>query len=138
MGNTLTLPSQFRADEKGHTWTLTSPDGNTKINVITFTVEGSGSREDFKKLLEKSIDNDGPWKDSAWAPVRLANVDAVTREFDPTDKEGPSAWLIYVIQSGDYYHAILVQASPLVMELNGGFYRDQIRSFKCKTDAGGG
>jgi len=133
LGHAIVLPKQFQAEDQGDTWLLTAPDGSGRITIVSFTVAGTGTTDEFREMLEKTIEKDGPFKESPWTPVRLANVDANTRAFFPVDGNKPWAFLLYVIRSGDYYHAIVVRASPTALALNRGFYGDRIVTFRCSS-----
>jgi hypothetical protein len=127
-GNRIVHPSSWAVEDQGDSLQLTSPDGQVRITVLTFTVDGSGSFSDFQNLVVSSLEGD--WQDSSWTHVDINGIGAKKKCLSPTDESDSNAWLVYALQTGEYFHAILVRASPLVMELNGGFYEEVARSFK--------
>ena len=73
---------------------------------------------------------DGEWRDSAWTDIDIGGIDANKIHLDSIDENAESSWRVYVLKTGECYHAIFLNASTLVIELNGGFYENVIRSFK--------
>ncbi len=128
IGNTINYPSQWLTEDEGDTFRLWSPDGHAVISVATFTVAGSGSLEEFQETMVSSIKGD--WRRSEATTIDIDGKAALTLQLDPQDKNGESSWRVYVLRDGDFYHSLVLNASSLVMEVNGGFYEELIRTFK--------
>jgi hypothetical protein len=127
LGNTIVHP-QWSAEDNGDAFSLTSPDGQAVINVLTFTVEGTGTLRDFQDMMVSQVE--GKWRDSDWTDVVIGGVNSKRRELISSDENANSMWRVYVLQSGECYHAVFLNASSLVMEANGGFYDEVVSSFK--------
>ena len=82
---------------------------------------------EFQSIIESQIDGD--WIDSPWMDFGIGDTIALRRKLVPSDVSGDSEWLIYTLQRGDCYHALVLNASSLAMSLNGDFYENIIRSF---------
>ncbi len=128
LGNTIVHPSEWLPGDTGDAFSLASPDGRAIINVLTFTVEGTGTLGEFQDMMVSQIDGDR--RDSEWTDIDIGGINAKQRQLDSTDENGKSSWRVYVLQNDKCYHAIFLNASSLVMELNGGVYENVIRSFK--------
>lgn len=128
IGNTIVCLSQWSFEDKGDVFSLTSPDEQAIINVLTFTVEGSDSQEQFQDRIVKGLSGD--WRESEWKEIAIGDVVARKRHLDPLDEKSESAYRVYVLRCGELYHAILVNASPMIMTLNGDFYESVIKTFK--------
>lgn len=129
LGNTIVILSQWKSEEDdGNVFRLTSPDGHATIHVHTFTVAGSGTLTQFQDVMLS--DFEGNWQDSDWSEVEIGEAVARKRVLMPVDDKQGMSWLIYVLRSGECYHAIFVNANPVAMELNSGFYDEVVRSFK--------
>ena len=126
-GNSITHPAQWKANDNGDSFTLTSPDDQAIINVLTFAVEGTGTISEFQSIIESQVDGD--WIDSDWMDFSIGDTTALRRELVAFGESGDSEWLIYTMQRGDCYHALLLNASSLAMSLNRDFYENIIRSF---------
>lgn len=127
-GNTIVVPSLWGVEDEGDVLRLTSSDGHARITVLTFTVEGSVTFSEFQDLLLVGLD--GEWEDSVWTDVDINGNCAKKKCLYPTDDDAPHAWNVYALRSGEYLHGVLVQAEPLVLRLNGGFYEELVRSFQ--------
>ena len=128
VGNRIRHPSQWSVEDKGDTFFLRSPDQQAMISGYTCTIEGSGSLADFQELVLSS--HSGDWEESQWADIEVGGIVAKKRYLTPRDEKADSAWWIYVLTDGDYYHALRINASQRVMELNGGFYEQIVQTFK--------
>lgn len=128
LGNTIVYPSQWTPKDKGDAFSLASPDGQAVINALTFTAEGTGTLAEFQDMMVSQIDGDGAIP--KWTDIDIGGITAQKRQLDSRDEDAESSWRVYVLQNGECYHAIFLNASTLVMDLNGGFYENVIRSFK--------
>ena len=128
IGNSIVLPSQWTAEDKGDTFILTSPDSYATINIFSFTVEGSGTIADFRELMVAQVP--GEWKESEWEEVDFDGVPGQKRRLTSVDENAEAAWCVYVLQTGQFYHALILRSWEAMMVLNGGFYEECIRSFK--------
>jgi hypothetical protein len=129
LGNSIVVPSRWSAEDRGASFTITSEDGHAVISALTFAVKGSGSLDAFQDLMVSS-QCDGEWQDSPWADIEIGGVMARKRILLPVDDGTDSAWRVYALRNGECYHAILLNSSPIVMELNGDFYETLVQSFK--------
>lgn len=99
--------------------------------MLTFTVEGSGSIEDFQETMVNGVlpkEHSG-WKPSDWSTVMLGETTALRRHIVPI-QPGEHEWRIYIIKSGGLYHAIVLNATSTVMALNGDFYESIVLTFQ--------
>jgi hypothetical protein len=131
IGNSFIAPSQWTAEDRGSTFTLRSPDGHAVIHALTFSVEGSGTIEEFRNLMAVNLLPAGAtWAPSEWSAITLAGEAAYRRDLAPVPDKGDQRWRLYVLRAGKMYHAIVLNASKIAMSLNGGFYEtDLISSF---------
>jgi hypothetical protein len=129
LGSTIVCPSDWTSTDKGDTWTLKSPDHHAIITVWTFTVQGSGTMQEFQNTMASSITKEGTWKDSEWTAINIGGTAAVKRVFEPQDAESQLPCRAYLLQTGDFYSAILLRASDEAMTLNGDFYESIVKSF---------
>jgi len=130
LGNTIVCPSQWKSQDDGAQWSLTSPDGHALIHIWTCTVEGSGSHEDFEQtVLMNLMDDDKRTKCSA-TTVLINESSARRVALKASDTKSGSSYLVFTLRAGQLYHALLVKAAPPVMDLNGGFYEELVSSFK--------
>jgi hypothetical protein len=58
LGNLIVCPSQWKTEDNGAQWTLTSPDDHALILIWTCTVEGSGSHEEFEQTVLMNLMSD--------------------------------------------------------------------------------
>jgi hypothetical protein len=131
LGNSLVAPSNWTAKDKGDNYLLQSPDGHAWIQVLTFSVEGSGSMEEFRETIIASFlpKKSSGWTQSPWSPVKIGDVEAIHRRLVPSPV-GEHEWRVYLIQSGSLYHAIVLNATQLAMEANGDFYESIVLTFQ--------
>ena len=75
VGNTIFAPSQWKAENQGSVWTLTSPDNHAVITVFTFTVEGTGSTADLRNaMINNSLpDIEGGWQQQETPSIALSH-----------------------------------------------------------------
>jgi hypothetical protein len=131
IGNRITCPSEWSAEDEGAWWTIT--DGQAVLAIYTCTVEGSGSPAEFREMMASSLAKDpAQWRPIGWRTVDIGGVNADKGEIDPVDEESDAAqaWRLYVLQIGRHYHALCLRASPMILTLNGGFYESVVRTFK--------
>lgn len=133
VGNEITCPSKWETEDQGALWTLYSPDRQARIIAYTVTVEGNGSIEQFQQTATSSIREEGEWKPSNWEHATLdGGIKAFRREFWPSvdsTSETREAWIVFVIETGPYYHAIALCGTLLAMELNKDFYESLVQTF---------
>jgi hypothetical protein len=131
IGNKLTVPSRWSTEEDGTAWYVRSPDNQAVINVFTYTAEGSGSPEDLGNLVAKWTLPAGEtgWQESAWYPISLNQGIAKTRQLIPASGKSDFLWRIYVVHAGRMYHAIVLNASDVAMQMNGDFYESIVKTF---------
>ena len=130
LGNSFVAPSLWTTTDKGDTFSLKSPDGQAIIYAIMYTSEGSGSLEEFGETMASGLLPDGArgWKPSKWTTVRIGEHDAQKRDLVPVPKSHQQ-WRLYVVDAGEFYHAVILNASEVAMTLNGGFYENIVRTF---------
>ncbi|HUG93065.1 MAG TPA: hypothetical protein VML55_19650 [Planctomycetaceae bacterium] len=133
IGNTIVYPCFWAVEDNGNVFGLKSPDGHAVINVFTFTVAGSGSFEEFRDLMLSLAPGD--WEESPWVDVDFVDTTASKRHLLSPDEDAAFSWegssyRLYAQQNGECYHAILLEARPIVMQLNGDFFEEFIRSFR--------
>jgi hypothetical protein len=126
-GNSIVHPSQWRTEDNGDSFTVSSPDDQAIITALTFTVDGTGPMIEFQSMIESQID--GNWIDSQWSESEIGDTIAMRRKLASSEDSVDSEWVIYTMQRGNCYHAIFLNASSLAMSLNGDFYENIIRSF---------
>jgi hypothetical protein len=127
VGNRIVHPSQWTTEDNGDAFTLTSPDEQAVVSVLTFTVEGSGTLSEFQLTVVSGLEGD--WHDSEWTDIEIGGMSAKKRHLVSRDKNAETCWRVYVVRNGELYHAILLNASLLAMEINGEFYESFIQSF---------
>jgi hypothetical protein len=133
LGSTIVCPSDWNSTDKGDTWTLKSPDHHATISIWTFTVQGSGTMQEFQNTMGSSITKDGAWKNSDWAPIEIGGASGMKRVFEPEEGNSQLPCRAYLLRTGDFYSAILLRASDEAMTLNGDFYEGMIKSFHGPT-----
>ena len=131
LGNTFVAPSQWTMFDKGDTFALNSPDGQATIMSIMYTAEGSGSLQEFGETMTRGLLPEGAtdWQESDWTTIDIDGQKVPKRELVPVPESGERSWL-YLVGGGKYYYAIVLTASDLAMELNGGFYEKLVQTFK--------
>ena len=129
-GNTIVIPSMWSADDRGDTWNLKSPDGQVVLTIWTFTVEGSGSFDQFRDRVSGEIVKDKAFKPSEWQAITIGERPGFKQYFETLSGEQKEASRLYVIQTGDYYHAMWLRATPIALRLNGLAYEQFIQSFR--------
>jgi hypothetical protein len=131
LGNSFIAPSQWTATDKGDTLSLRSSDGQASIHSIMYTSEGSGSFQEFREKLVSGLlpETASAWKPSNWTSIKLGERNAQKRDLIPVP-ESDHRWRLYVLDVGEFYHAIVFNASDVVMTLNGDFYEDIVRTFE--------
>lgn len=127
IGNTIVVPSQWDIDDEGDAFRLESPDGQAMIIAQTFTVDGSGTIDEFQDFVLSRIDGD--WADSSWEDVVVGGTNARKRQLDSNDENAEFSWSVYVLRKGECYHAICLNATSIAMLMNGEFYEDLIKTF---------
>jgi len=131
LGVTFTVPSRWTTTDEGNTFSLESPDKHAAIHSVMFTAEGSGSLTEcgdtiFPGLLPK---NAKKWAESEWQPITIGTLPAMKRELisvPVTDHK----WVLYVADSGEFYHAIILHGSKAAMDLNGTYYESLVLTFE--------
>ena len=93
------------------------------ISGLTFAKEGSGSLVDFARCLVHELTGVEP---TEWESCEVGNSRALKWQTDP---EATNHWLVYVLQCGQCYHALLVELTEVVMALNWQFYEKLIETF---------
>jgi len=130
IGTSMVCPEDWSAVEEGQNWTITSVDEQAGINVYTCLAEGSGTLEDFRKLVADSLgENVAGLSASDWAEVSNNNWKGYSRSYSPGPKEATECWDLLVMKSGAYYYAIRIRTSALARKLNGEFYNNIAKSF---------
>ena len=128
---TLVAPSMWKLSDGGDHWQVTSPDGRAVINVMTFTVEGSGSLEDVAQMVADNLtDAKTRWQPSKWTPLQVQGRSAIRRALKPVDGSATGQWIVIALREGDLYHILALSASDSMMEINGGFYESIMLTFK--------
>jgi hypothetical protein len=56
IGNRITCLSEWSAEDEGAWWTIS--DGQAVLAIYTCTVEGSGSPQEFRKMMASSLAKD--------------------------------------------------------------------------------
>jgi hypothetical protein len=133
LGSTITCPSDWISTDKGDTWTLKSPDHHATITIWTFTVQGSGTMQEFQNTMASSITKEGAWKNSDWVSMDIGGTKGVKRVFEPESDDSQLPCRAYLLQTGEFYSAILLRASDDAMALNGDFYESLVKSFHGPT-----
>ncbi|MFN0017341.1 MAG: hypothetical protein ACKVP0_03715 [Pirellulaceae bacterium] len=133
LGTTFVAPSKWTSTDKGDTFALTSQDGLAAITAIVNTVEGSGTLSEYRESMANALLPKGAsrWKDSKWSTIKFGNVDASKRELI-ADPETEFVLMLYVVESGDYYHLIILHVSKVALELNGEFYENVVCTFETE------
>jgi hypothetical protein len=132
-GSTIACPADWKATDNGETWTLKSPDHNATISIWTFPVQGSGTMQDFQNTMTNSITKEGTWKSSEWTSMDIGGTPGMKRTFDPQEGNPQLPCRAYLLQTGNFYSAILLRVSDEAMTSNGEFYEGLIRSFHGPT-----
>ena len=128
---TLVAPEKWQLKDGGDHWSVTSPDGMAVINVMTFTVEGSGSLDDVAQMVADNLTDPKPhWHDSDWTPLKVQGRSAIRRSLKPSDEAAQGEWVVIALREGDLYHVLSLNASDPAMELNGEFYESVMLTFK--------
>jgi hypothetical protein len=130
LGNSLVAPSSWTANDKGDNYLVQSPDGHAWIQVLTFTVEGSGSIEEFRETIVTSLlpKESSGWTQSPWSTMKIGDAEAIHRRLVPVPA-GEHEWRVYLMQSGKLYHAIVLNATDEAMAANGDFYESIVLTF---------
>jgi hypothetical protein len=124
-------PGDWQARDDGDTFTLKSPDGYALIQAFVFTSQGSGTLDDFRATMATGLLPQGAsgWQESEWTTIKLGDFAASKRELIPIP-DTDHRWRLYVMDGGKYYYAINLNASEVVMELNGDFYESVVATFE--------
>jgi len=127
LGNTILYPSHWIPNDNKTVFSISAPNGQATISCMSFTKEGSGSLVDFGRLILSELTG---LKESEWETFEIDANRALKWESDVEDSDAESHWLIYVVECGDCYHALLVELIELIMMLNWKYYEKLIETFK--------
>jgi len=100
---------------------LESPDGHAKFVIWSCTVAGSGSPSDFLETIVGGLERETGLKRGDAESVDFETGKA-TKVSLRGGEDSEESWNVYTLRSGDFYHALMLRATPLAMELNGPFY----------------
>lgn len=127
LGNTILHPSHWIPKNKVNSFSISAPNGQAVINVLTFLKEGSGTLLDFGRRLVQQLTGE---ENSDWTPFPIKDYSAIQWDSDLDDSGATSHWLVCVVQCGDCYHAIVVELIELIAALNWQFYERLVQSFR--------
>jgi hypothetical protein len=130
LGNKITCPASWNARDDGDTWTITSTDGHAKILVLSFTVEGTGSKDEFDRMIVESVEREHQVQRVSDGEFSMKSFAAKRTDLAADAKQDEISRVIFTLQAGELYHAIILSATPLAMQLNRGFYEEAIASFQ--------
>jgi len=131
LGSTIVCPSRWTQEDNGDTWKITSEDGQATITIWVFRVAATGTMDQFKSMMVDSIMREKKWKKlTEWTGVQIGDDPAWKVRLGSGDDAASESWGVFVLRTGEYYHAIVLATSPTVLRFNGGFYEDVIRSFR--------
>lgn len=128
LGNTILYPSRWSAESKETSFSIKAPNSQAVISGLTFTKQGSGTLREFGQRVVDGVCGSLPMTE--WRTTQIGECVAQTRESD-VDVEGVDAhWRIYVLECGECLHALVLEALPTIMVLNGLFYEQLIQTFR--------
>ena len=126
LGNSILYPSHWIPNDKETAFSISAPNGQAVISCLTFATEGSGSLVDFGRRLVQELTSVEP---TEWESCQVGNCRALKWQTNIENPDATSHWLVYVLQCGQCYHALLVELNEIVMALNWQFYEKLIETF---------
>lgn len=126
-GNKLVCPDFWTSGDSGSNWSL--GDEQAGINIYTVIAEGSGSLEDFQKMVIDNIDALANCEPTEWTDIANNNWSGKYCCYTPKKDTGEDVWQFLIVSTGKYYHAMMIQMPELVYTLNKGTYKNIAMSF---------